>query len=208
MTRATTIKAIALFSALTVVTTATPIHAQTVGVGVGVGVPGGPRNRFAQPFFGGFPLDYPGFYGNGMSWYGPPVPTYGSIPGTFGGSDYRVSQNAPFIGFPIGIYATYSRPRRGGEPSLLDAEAMRIAVESNSMLVEVRIPLENTIVFINDRITKQSGHVRYFSSPTLQSGERYRYTVRAVWTIDGQRNDKTLTVEGKPGERVVADFSK
>jgi uncharacterized protein (TIGR03000 family) len=72
----------------------------------------------------------------------------------------------------------------------------------------VRVPLDNVIVFVNDRVTKQNGIVRYFSSPPLKQDESFHYTVRAVWTINGLRNDKTLVVEGKPGERVVADFLK
>lgn len=184
--------------------------AQSVSVGVGVGVYPGPRRIPPYSYFGAFPFDYPGFYGNGMSRYGPPVPTYGPVPGTFGASDYRVNQNAPWIGFPIGVYATYSRPRPvivGGEPLLLD-EAIRGGVDNDKLLVEVRVPLDNAIVFINDQITKQSGHVRYYSSPALLPGESYQYTIRAVWTIDGRRNDKTLVVQGKPGERAVADFAR
>lgn len=35
--------------------------------------------------------NYPGFYGNGLSMYGPPVPNNGPIPGYFGGNDLRHS---------------------------------------------------------------------------------------------------------------------
>jgi uncharacterized protein (TIGR03000 family) len=185
-------------------------RANAQSVGVGVGVYGGPRYLPPYPYFGAYPLAYPGFYGNGMSMYGPPVPTYGPVPGTFGASDYRVIQNPPYVGFPIGIYATYS-PRRGvsgtREPQLLD-EAIRGPLINDKLMVEVRVPLENVIVFINDRITKQSGQIRYFASPSLSGDESYRYTIRAVWTIDGQRNDKTVVVNGKPGERALADFTR
>jgi uncharacterized protein (TIGR03000 family) len=187
------------------------VRAEAQSVGVGVGIYSRPRYLPAQPYFGAYPLTYPGFYGNGMSMYGPPVPTYGPIPGTFGGSDYRVNQNAPFVGFPVGIYATYSRSRpaasRNGEPLLLD-DAIRGPLDSDKLLVEVRVPLDNVIVFINDRVTKQNGLVRYFASPSLKTDENYQYTIRAVWTVNGQRNDKTMVVEGKPGERAVADFIK
>ena len=36
-----------------------------------------------------WPLNYPGFWGNGFSMYGPPVPTNASIPGYFGGYDHH-----------------------------------------------------------------------------------------------------------------------
>ena len=199
--RTSSIIAIALAASWMTLVPAPRIAAQSVSVGVGVY--GGPRHLPPFPYFGVYPLHYPGFYGNGMSMYGPPVPTYGPIPGTFGASDHRVNQNGPAIGFPIGIYATYSRPR---PLPLLDDVALR--PDPNTLLVEVRVPLENAIVFINDQVTKQNGEVRFFSSPPLRNGNRYQYTVRAVWTIDGQRNDRTLTITGNPGERVIADFVK
>jgi uncharacterized protein (TIGR03000 family) len=196
-----------LVAVLSGLTLAGRVEAQTFGVGIGIY--SGPRYP-AYPYFGAYPLAYRGFYGNGMSMYGPPVPTYGPIPGTFGGSDYRVNQNAPYIGFPVGIYASYSKTRAvvdgNGEPPLLNPDAVRSATANNALLVEIRVPLDNVIVFINDQLTKQNGNVRYFSSPPLKPGETYQYTIRAVWTIDGQRNDKTLTLQGKPGERMVADF--
>src|SRR5436305_10897842 len=45
--------------------------------------------------FGGFGGFFPGAYGsswsNGFSRYGPPVPTYGIVPGAFGGADQRLN---------------------------------------------------------------------------------------------------------------------
>ena len=38
------------------------------------------------PYYG-----YDGFYSNGFSMYGPPVPTYGPVPGYFGGGDQRLN---------------------------------------------------------------------------------------------------------------------
>ncbi len=176
----------------------------TPQVSVGVGVYGGPRYYPPYPFFGAYPLAYPGFYGNGISRYGPPVPTYGAVPGTFGAADNRVNQNGPLYGFPIGVYATFPLRR----PHPIDGEAIRAAMDANVLMVEVHVPLDNAIVFINDQVTRQNGQVRFFASPPLKPGERYQYTVRAVWAIDGQRNDKTMVVEGKSGERAVADFVK
>jgi hypothetical protein len=64
-----------------------------VGIGVGIGIvgtPGGPAFGYsgvgvAVPYGA-----YRGFWSNGYSLYGPPVPTYGIVPGTFGGSDQRL----------------------------------------------------------------------------------------------------------------------
>src|ERR1700733_14876329 len=100
------------------------VEAQS-GTSVGFGVYYGPRpGGYYGPAVGISPLYYPGFYGNGMSMYGPPVPTYSPVPGTFGGSDYRVNQNAPFIGTNVGVLGSrspnYYKSPSSGEPPLID----------------------------------------------------------------------------------------
>ncbi len=77
------------------------------GMGIGVGIPLGPDGAgtaaIAGPYFWPFfPWDYPGFYGNGFSKYGPPVPTYGPIPGVFGGSDQKNYGFIPTWGYGLG----------------------------------------------------------------------------------------------------------
>lgn len=62
------------------------------GIGLYYGVPlGPPGSGPANPgfFLGPAPGVYRGFYSNGFSLYGPPVPTYAPVPGVFGGSDQR-----------------------------------------------------------------------------------------------------------------------
>ena len=65
------------------------------GIGLGIGY---------DPFYGttsygvgGFVWGgaYNGFYSNGFSEYGPPVPTYAPVPGMFGGSDQRFLGSDP-----------------------------------------------------------------------------------------------------------------
>lgn len=179
--------------------------------GVGVGMYSGPR--YNGPAVGVYPLYYPGFYGNGMSMYGPPVPTFGPVPGTFGGADYRVTQSAPFYGTSLGWFGSRSpspRPTPNfnyNPPAFPGAnDPAAPGIDSTSMLVEVRVPIENAIVFVNGVPTKQSGNVRMFSSPPLKTDDTYQYEVRADWIIDGQKTSLTKTIKGKAGEHVVADF--
>src|SRR5688500_2454529 len=68
--------------------TAPAAHAQQVGVGV---TPFGVRGGYWPGYLGYFPGAYQGFWSNGFSLYGPPVPTYGTVPGYFGGADQRLS---------------------------------------------------------------------------------------------------------------------
>jgi uncharacterized protein (TIGR03000 family) len=213
--------------------------AHTYGVGVGF-VFGGGYGPYFGPAFGLYPYYYQGFYGNGMSMYGPPVPTYSPVPGTFGGSDYRVNQNAPFFGMGLGWWGYRSpSPRPNANfiynpipasppPPLLpppevaadgalppaDPDAapevpvppVPAARANVPLTIEVRVPLANAIVYINDRPTHLTGEVRSYTSPVLPRGE-YQYDVRAEWIINGRKVSRTQTVTGRPGERLLAEFA-
>ncbi|MCE9533045.1 MAG: TIGR03000 domain-containing protein [Planctomycetes bacterium] len=194
--------------------------ARSYGVGVGVGVGVGPRGYgypYYGPGFGIYPYDYRGFYGNGVSMYGPPVPTYGIVPGTFGASDNRVNQNAPFFGTGMGWWGYRSPSPRPTPNFAFNPPATRIDANGNIVTdvpdqgvlsIEVIVPIENAFVFINDQLTKQTGTSRVFTSPMIQKDEVCEYDVRAEWIIDGKKTSLTQTVSGKPGQRVVADFVK
>ena len=211
---------------------------RSYGVGIGISVGGGgygpygypgfgyPGYRgygypgFGYPYYGAYLYDYPGFYGNGMSKYGPPVPTYGVVPGAFGGSDYRVNQNAPFFGLGGGWYGYRSpspRPTPNfdfnppvilekGEPKLLNGEIVEEPVQKSMLAIRVSLPIENAIVFVNDEVTKQTGAVRLFTSPLLPAGEEVQYEIRAEWIINGEKISRTKTVTGKTGSNVVVEF--
>ncbi|MEZ6141830.1 MAG: TIGR03000 domain-containing protein [Zavarzinella sp.] len=81
-----------------------------VGVGVGIG-PGWGYGPWVGPLF--MPSHYNGFWGNGMSMYGPPVPSYRPIPGVFGGADSQFFPIPPDYGFPgFGYYGYDPETRR------------------------------------------------------------------------------------------------
>ena len=96
--------------------------AQSRAFGVGVGV--GPAYGYG-PFWGPgwgwgvFPNYYQGFYGNGLSMYGPPVPTYRPIPACSAG-------DSQFFGLPLyqpGFYnfAYIPLPSRPAAGAIIDA---------------------------------------------------------------------------------------
>lgn len=51
--------------------------------------------------FGLYPGYFPGFYSNGFSMYGPPVPTYAPVPGVYGGSSQRFYDFYPGYGLTV-----------------------------------------------------------------------------------------------------------
>ncbi len=83
-----------------------------------------------------------------------------------------------------------------------------IAAPKANLMVEVRVPVEGAQVFVNNQPTKQSGLVRMFASPPLANGERYQYEIRVEWSANDKQHAVKQTLIGKPGEKLVADFSK
>jgi uncharacterized protein (TIGR03000 family) len=187
-----------------------------IGIGVGFTFGPGSYGPYASPAIGAYPLWYPGFYGNGISMYGPPVPTYAPVPGTFGASDNSVIQNAPMLGISLAIPLDRPMPPPplakavgDGAPLLLDQKMLDLRIDEKMMIVEAHLPIENASVFFNDQFVDGRGLVRLFSSPaTLKAGQSYQYTVRAEWVIDGQKMSKTVKVTGTPWQRVIADLVK
>jgi uncharacterized protein (TIGR03000 family) len=63
-------------------------------------------------------------------------------------------------------------------------------------------------VWIEGAKTQQTGAVRHFESPRLESDQRYRYTVRARWQENGKVKDQTRQIPVTAGARATVDFTK
>jgi uncharacterized protein (TIGR03000 family) len=211
MSRSLRSSVLALAVASAVAFGTSPALAQQVGVGVG---PNGFYGGYSPSYLGIFPGAYPGFWSNGFSLYGPPVPTYGTIPGTFGGADQRLSNfnniqiyNGASIGLGYpGAGGAGPRSRHyaaaGGVPGLGGAAAYGQAV------IEVRVPAADAEVFFEGINTRQNGTRRLFYSPAIPGGATYYYKVRARWVEDGKVEDQTRSVGVRANEAFVVDFTK
>jgi uncharacterized protein (TIGR03000 family) len=194
---------------------AAPARAQYIYGGIGPR-PIGPYGGYYPGYLGVFPGGYNGFWSNGFSLYGPPVPTYGTVPGTFGGGDQRLSN---FTGWPsnVQIYngasiglggsgAGGAGPRRrhyyGGTGFAAGALAQGQAA------IEVRVPVADAEVFFENINTRQNGLKRQFLSPVIEVGTTYFYKVRARWKQDGKAVDQTRTVGVRANESFVVDFTQ
>jgi uncharacterized protein (TIGR03000 family) len=201
------------------------VRAQNRAWSVGVGVGYGPY--WGRPGFGPYwapgwgygwgimPNYYDGFWGNGLSMYGPPVPTGKPVPGVFGGGDSQFFGLPPlYPGWMYEVYVPLKRPAtlppavidelpRPGEllpppAPLLDKPA--------AMEIEVRLPREDALVFIDGEATKSSGAVRTFATPVQERATTLTYDIRAEWKVDGLTTTHTKRVVGRPGERTVVEF--
>lgn len=213
-------------------------HAEAGVVGGGFGsrwlnngYPDGPRVAPPWSYYGlaggpfvGYPpwLGFPGaignFWTNGLSLYGPPVPTYGPIPATFGNYDLERAwrQHAGIAGYGwVGLYAASPRPKPPTVSVRSQLEGLgplpgglRPGPASGSCLIlSVKVPQPAAEVFVDGQKTTQTGTDRIFESPPLVEGQTYRYTVTARWIERGQIVEMTKDVTGTPGEVVRIDFT-
>lgn len=202
------------------------------------GWPYGPRTAppWGYPGLGGgpfvgYPWGYPGysaragaFWSNGLSLYGPPVPTYGPVPGVFGNNDLgRQWRAVPSPGIPfgwVGIFAASPRPRpltvnvwptvepfgrtASGQPT---APVPVPAPGNGCMILSVKVPQPAAEIFVDGVKTGQKGTDRLFESPVCPSGQEIRYEVTARWMEGGAIREEKRIATGTPGEVVRLDFT-
>jgi uncharacterized protein (TIGR03000 family) len=173
------------------------------------------------PMFG-----YRGFYSNGYSMYGPPFPTYGTVPGIFNGADQH-SYDGPAWYIPrqpatppgpdgpvmVPMRRADQTPARPAPPPLPPAEREEEAPPPRQLqadapaIIEVRLPETTAALTINSQPTQQSGAMRVFESPPLTAGQVFLYDVRARWLNNGQPVEDARTLAVEAGKRFVVDFT-
>ena len=192
----------------------------------------------AGPFVGGPGVWYPppatssigvyvfgasrGFWSNGMSLYGPPVPVPGPIPGSFGNLPGAPYPGVPFpgpvgYGYGLGVYAPLHRYRVSSAASRLPVvedlhpgpatPLAPPAKSGGSVILSLKVPQPAADVFVNGLPTRLSGTDRIYKTPPVEAGRSCTFTVKARWLEHGQEVEMTQTVSGMPGEvvRVIFD---
>ncbi len=198
--------------------------------GIGLGIGYDPFYGTSSYGVGGFVWGgaYNGFYSNGFSEYGPPVPTYAPVPGMFGGSDQRFLGNnpGPFTRTPItagDVKLKYDGPvinsnadasipitplRQIPATPISDVVREPVALPTRAKLAMDLIVPDNAQVFFDDAATSQIGKVRSYVSPEKALGDPVEYQVRVDWIENGVPMTKKRKVTGNAGERVVVDLTK
>jgi uncharacterized protein (TIGR03000 family) len=184
---------------------------QAQSVGVAGGRPIGVYGSYWPAYLGAYPGAYNGFWSNGFSLYGPPVPTYGSVPGVFGGSDQRL-YNFSNINIQNGAEIGLGTPGAGGggprRRFYYAGENAAPAAATGQATIEVRVPAADAEVFFEGINTRHTGVRRLFLSPVVQVGTTYYYKIRAKWKQpDGTIADQERSVGVRANETVVVDFN-
>jgi uncharacterized protein (TIGR03000 family) len=182
-------------------------QARSWGAGIGVGWGYG-----YGPFWGVYPNYYHGFYGNGLSMYGPPVPTYKPIPGVYGGADSQFFGLPPiYPGWVSGVYIPLSHPAPlpsavVDPPAEVLAAPPTVLDQPAALEVEIRLPRADARLFIDGAEAQGTGPTRKFATPPLATDAAYTYELRAEWLVDGLTTTVTKTATGRAGERLVVEF--
>lgn len=171
------------------------------GVGYGRGYYGGVGyGGYGYPYGSGFGIGIGrGYYGGlGYGGYGS---TYGAPYYGYGGSYNYPSY---YYGSP-----TYTAPSTMVVPSTTTYQSLypaTTAVAGNSASIDVRVPPNARVWFDNQEMAQNVGTMRHFSSPPLEPGSDYQYTVRAQWMQNGQMIQNVKNVIIHAGDRVTVDF--
>jgi uncharacterized protein (TIGR03000 family) len=188
-------RAIAVLTALIATTSAFGQY------GAGVYVPRGPAvGVWTGAAFGYVPGAYRGFWSNGYSLYGPPVPTYGSVPGYFGGSDQRLAN------FPDLRHSWYGPWGWRGGYVALDNAGARPQAMMRLACCEVRLPADDAEVYVNGSALNSSGAVRRFHAD-VPPGTAVTYEIEARWATARSIGSARRSVVLRSGETAVADFT-
>jgi uncharacterized protein (TIGR03000 family) len=177
--------------------------------------------------FGYYPGAYQGFYTNGFSLYGPPVPTYAPVAGVFGGSDQKIygsnfGMALPAVGVGVTFKKTVVPPPVQFRPQSADGATVKPEIPpeiappprpldpgtKGATSIELTVPTRDAVVFIDGKATQQTGTVRTFLPPPLRDGQQYVYDFAVQWMENGHVVKQSRTVTVKSGEAARVEFTK
>ncbi len=173
------------------------------------------------PYFSATGVNFVGYTDDLAGAYGAGLTTTPFVPGLTAPTSYfsGVPRLRTTITFPA------AKPEGGGEvppdktpprarASLAPAVALRPAATftevsttaEDTVRIEVMVPAADAEVLFEGRKTTQTGKVRQFVSPPLEAGT-YTYQIRCRWMRDGQPAEATQTIQVRPGQRRLVDFT-
>jgi uncharacterized protein (TIGR03000 family) len=144
-----------------------------------------------------------------IAWLAVADASYGG--GVQTGAAKRISSNnsysAPVIVVPAVLAPRVSAPPVSVSSSASAGEEQEAPADRSARAnVEVRVPASAELWFEGQK-TSQAGSTRLFSSPVLEPGKAFGYTIRAHWTSPtGQVVDETREIKVRAGRRTVVDF--
>lgn len=141
--------------------------------------------------WGGNGLGWGGWGGNGLGWGGYSL---GGMP-AFGGYAYSPMMSGWGWGAPYGYAGGFPYPGMM-QSFYYNPAAAKPAIEAR---IIVHMPPQAALL-IDDQPTMQRSSTRIFSTPPLEPGKTYTYTLRAELNRDGRFVSQTKKVEVRAGQ--------
>lgn len=141
-----------------------------------------------------------GIYG-GTSYYWP-VPYDGANPNTAYGYGYPIVPNSiPRIENKDPLKKDDRPAPKFDDPKKL----MSLPSSSNRAQVVIRLPADAKL-YANNQLTQLTSAERVFSTPTIESGVEYQYSMKVEYTRDGKMITDSSVVKVRAGETSVVEF--
>jgi uncharacterized protein (TIGR03000 family) len=86
-------------------------------------------------------------------------------------------------------------------------EGSALRETNDSVNVRVMLPTREARVWFENEATQQRGTDRFYTSPPLEQGRAYYYTIKASWLENGREVTREQTVPVRAGQQVVANFN-
>ena len=159
------------------------------------------------PAFGYWPGAYGGQWSNGYTLYGPPVPTYGSVPGYFGGSDQRLNYypDSKYY-YPPYAYGYYGPWGARGVVIPLNQPRPEVTTIAGPAVCEIHVPAADAELFVNGRKIDGSGLIRKtLTGMPPRSGTTLEFECR--WSSETGIGSAKRWATVRAGELTVVDFT-
>lgn len=144
-------------------------------------------------------------------WYSPSSYSYWNYPVTYGNSwygrgGYR-SYYTPSYSYYTPSYSYYppSTTVVTSDP-VISQTSFYEPSDSRKSLLTVIVPTSDTQIWLNGTLMSSQGFERNYSSPPLEAGLNYTYSVKAQWMIDGKPVEQLRDVTVRAGQRSTVDF--
>lgn len=150
---------------------------------------------------------------NNSSWYYPAANTGWYYPSSYSTWNDPVTYNSSWYG--RGRYRTYYTPSYSysttpgtvvtSDPVITQTSYYESG-DSRKSLLTVIVPASDAQIWLNGTLMSTQGIERNFSSPPLDAGVNYTYSVKAQWSVDGKPVEQLRDVTVRAGQRSTVDF--
>jgi uncharacterized protein (TIGR03000 family) len=154
---------------------------------------------------------YPYYSSSPYSWSGGYQPYYWGS--NYASSPYYYStpyySSMPYYSSPYTTTYDYSAPQGYSfNPNVTQSQSSYYnpGPTQQTAAITVFLPTADAKLWFDNTEMKQQGMTRYFSTPSLEPGKMFTYTLKARWMNNGQPVEREKQVNVQAGQQATVDF--